>query len=181
MQMTLKIQVGLIALLMAFMGLNVMLNAADAAQQFGVTPEGIAGLSTLRGDIGGMFVTSTVLLALGLWRGQTTYFLAVAILMGLIALGRLIGFAMDGVTQAVVVPFVFELVFVVVLVAAHYKLAPDGGSVGLKPGFGVCLVFFSGRFWGAYADLSDSRSKQLKNCSISSLPGVTSTPGSVKD
>ncbi len=74
MQMTLKILVGLIALLMAFMGLNVMLNPADAAQQFAVTPEGIAGLSTLRGDIGGMFVTSTVLLALGLWRGQDHLF-----------------------------------------------------------------------------------------------------------
>ena len=46
MQITLKILVGLIALLMAFMGLNAMFNATAAAQQFGVTPEGIVGLST---------------------------------------------------------------------------------------------------------------------------------------
>lgn len=125
MQMTLKILVGLIALLTAFMGLNAMFNPADAAAQFAVTPEGIVGLSTLRGDLGGMFVTSTVLLALGLWRGQTAFFLAVAILMGLIAFGRLVGFTMDGVEQTVVVPFVLELIFVAVLVAAHYKLKPD--------------------------------------------------------
>jgi len=125
MQMTLKIVIGLMALLMALMGLNAMFNPVAAAPQFGVTPEGIIGLSTLRGDVGGMFITTAVLLAVGLWRRQTAFFLAVAILMGLIAFGRLVGFAMDGVEQAVVVPFVVELVFVAVLVAAHYKLNPN--------------------------------------------------------
>ena len=125
MKIALKIVVGVISLLLLFLGLGAVIEPSVSATQFGLTPNGIVGLSTLRSDIGGMFVTGGVLLALGLVRGQTLWFLAVALLMGFIALGRLVGFVVDGFDQRLLMPFFFELVFVVVLVVAHRQLSTD--------------------------------------------------------
>ena len=83
------------------------------------------GLSTIRSDLGGMFLTGGALLALGVLRGQTLWFLAVALLMGLIALGRLIGFALDGYDQRLLLPLIFEIVFVVLFVVAHRQLGVE--------------------------------------------------------
>ena len=62
------------------------------------------------------------MLVLGVVRGNTTWFLAVAVLMGLIAFGRLVGFAVDGTDQATVTAFVAELIIIAVLVFADRKL-----------------------------------------------------------
>ena len=125
MKIALKIVVGVISLLLLFLGLGAVIEPSVSATQFGLTPNGIVGLSTLRSDIGGMFVTGGVLLALGLVRGQTLWFLAVALLMGFIALGRLVGFVVDGFDQRLLMPFISEIVFVVVLVVAHRQLSTD--------------------------------------------------------
>ena len=122
MKIALKIVVGLIALMLGVLGMSAVIDPAAAATQFGLTPDGIVGLSTLRSDLGGMFVTSAVLLILGLVRGQTLWFLAVALLMGVIALARAIGFVIDGYDPSLLAPFLSEIVFVVVLVVAHRQL-----------------------------------------------------------
>ena len=51
-------------------------------------PVGELGLNTLRSDIAGMFLTSTVLLTIALIARKAEWFLAVAILMLVIAFGR---------------------------------------------------------------------------------------------
>ncbi len=125
MKIALKILVGLSALLLLVMGLNAMFAPSGAAAGFGLTPEGALGLSTIRSDLGGMFITGGALLALGVVRGQTLWFLAVALLMGLIALGRLVGFAIDGYDQRLLLPLIFEIVFVVLFVVAHRQLGAE--------------------------------------------------------
>ncbi len=125
MKIALKIVVGVISLLLLFLGLGAVIEPSVSATQFGLTPNGIVGLSTLRSDIGGMFVTGGVLLALGLVRGQTLWFLAVALLMGFIALGRLVGFVVEVFDKRLLMQFIFELVFVVVLFVAHRQLSTD--------------------------------------------------------
>ena len=122
MQIAIKIIVGLMALLFTLMGLNLMFNPESALVQFGVEAAGMHGLSTLRGDLGGMFLGAAVMLGWGVLRGRTTLFLAVAVLMGAIAFGRVIGFVADGANGQVIMPFVVELVMVVVLVFAHVRL-----------------------------------------------------------
>ena len=126
MEIALKIAVGLIALMLGVLGMNAVIDPAAAASQFGLTPDGIVGLSTLRSDLGGMFITSTVLLVMGIFRGQTLWFLAVALLMGVIALARGIGFIVDGYDESLLAPFLFEIIFVVVLVFAHRQLKLEG-------------------------------------------------------
>ncbi len=122
MDIALKIAVGVIALMLGFLGINAAIDPAGAASQFGLTSNGIIGLSTLRSDFGGMFVTSAVLLILGLLRGETLWFLAVALLMGVIGLFRGIGFVVDGYDASLLPPFLFEIIFVVALVVAHRQL-----------------------------------------------------------
>ncbi|MCZ6643726.1 MAG: DUF4345 family protein [Gammaproteobacteria bacterium] len=136
MKIALKIVVGIIALLLFFLGLGAVIEPTVSATQFGLTPNDIVGLSTLRSDLGGMFITGGVLLVLGIVRGQTLWFLAVALLMGLIALGRLVGFAVDGFDQRLLMPFLFEIVFVVVLVLAHRQLstAPEDQAPSVNEG-----------------------------------------------
>jgi hypothetical protein len=122
MQIAIKIVVGLMALLFLALGFGAMFNPANAPMQFGIEAAGITGLSTIRGDLGGLFIGSAVILAWGVLRGQTMMFLAVAVLMGTIACGRLVGFVVDGASSDVMTPFVIELVMVVVLVFAHMRL-----------------------------------------------------------
>lgn len=126
MQIAIKVVVGLIALLLLVMAFNLMFDPADSALGFNVTPIGIDGLGTLRADLGGMFLASAVLLVLGLVQQKAQWFYAVAILMGLIALGRLIGFVLDGGPSDVTLPaFIAELVFVAILTFAGLKLTAD--------------------------------------------------------
>ena len=123
MDLTLRIVVALFALLFLIMGVNLMLAPVSGAEGMAVTPIGEAGLSTLRGDLGGLFVGSALLLVLGLIQRKAEWFLAVAVLMALIALGRLLGFVLDGnPSQPTLIAFGFELVITCILVLASRKL-----------------------------------------------------------
>ena len=125
MDMTLKIIVGLIALLLLFMGANLMFAPVSGAEGFSITAVGADGLNTIRGDLGGMFLAGGALLVLGLVQGRSEWFLAVAVLMAFIATGRLVGFVMDGGPGAQPLQgFIGELIITAVLVFASRRLGP---------------------------------------------------------
>lgn len=124
MQKLLTALVALIALVMLGLGLNFMFNPVTMAAQFALVPDGIVGLNTIRGDLGGLFLASAMMLAVGLARGQQVWFLAVAVLMGSIALGHFLGFVIDGFAGNNLPAFLLEIVFVVVLVLAHRRTPP---------------------------------------------------------
>lgn len=110
MRYVVKVVPGLVALLFLVMGVNFMLDPASGAAQVAVTPIGADGLNTIRGDLGGLFLSCAVLTIIGMVRNQGTWFLAVAVLMLVIAGGRLIGFVVDGAPgQATLTAFLFEL------------------------------------------------------------------------
>ena len=119
-----KILVSLVGLFFTGAGLLWLSNPETGAVQFGITLNGIQGLSTGRADVGGMFMAAAVLSFLGLRGGQLAagYLNAVAIMMAFVATGRVIGFALDGVVQMGLVPFVFEVIFLVVMVTAARSL-----------------------------------------------------------
>ncbi len=89
-----------------------------------VGPEGPAGLNTMRGFLGGLFVGSSIVLATGLATGNTTFFLAVATVMSAVVVGRLIGIAVDGFDKKVVFPLVLEVVMVTIFFSAYAQLGP---------------------------------------------------------
>jgi len=87
-----------------------------------VEPQGGAGLNTIRGFLGGLFIGSSIVLATGLVTGNTTFFLAVAMTMSVVVIGRCIGIAMDGFEKKVVSPLVAEIVMVAVFIVAYMNL-----------------------------------------------------------
>ena len=124
MTLTLKIVSALFALLFLVMGVSYLFDPGNAAADLGLTPIGEHGLNTLRGDMGGLFLASTAMIALGLILRKGEWLLAVAVLMLFIAGGRLIGFVLDGSpAQPTLVAFGFEIVIATVMILTSRKLS----------------------------------------------------------
>lgn len=117
--------VGLSCLFLVGLGARTMFAPKSMLEILAVEPEGPTGLNTIRGFLGGLMIGSSIVLATGLATGNTTFFLAVATVMGVVVVGRLVGIAVDGFDKKVVFPLVAELVMVTIFVVAHTQLGPD--------------------------------------------------------
>jgi hypothetical protein len=120
-----RLLVGLVALFFVAWGLRFYFLPQSMAAEFFVTPLDAGGLSTVRGDLGGLFIAVGVFAALGLRSGYARRLWTAATIVGAVAFGRLIGFATDGPTQTAVVAFVAELVFIAILVFGAQTLRDD--------------------------------------------------------
>ena len=76
MDLLLRIIIGAVALLFLFMGLGYLFDPAASALDLSLTPVGEHGLNTIRGDMAGLFLASTVLLGLGLLQRKVEWFLS---------------------------------------------------------------------------------------------------------
>ncbi|NOD62820.1 MULTISPECIES: DUF4345 family protein [unclassified Ruegeria] len=123
MDTTLNIFVILATIMLSGLGIMSMFAPRRMVANFAIEPVGTAGLSTIRSVIGGLFLASMVLLVIGLTTGQTLGYVAVAILMGVVAVGRIVGILADGFDKAVLPPLVVELVIIAVLLLAYYQLS----------------------------------------------------------
>ena len=85
------------------------------AGEFFIAPTDAAGWSTVRGDLGGLFIAVGAFAALGLRSGYARRLWTAATIVGAVAFGRLIGFVTDGPTPTALVAFVTELVFIAFL------------------------------------------------------------------
>ncbi|MEM8765831.1 MAG: DUF4345 family protein [Pseudomonadota bacterium] len=122
MDLLLRVLIGAIALLFLVMGLGYVFDPASNAADLSLTPIGEHGLNTLRGDLGGLFLGSTVLLVLGLVQRRIEWFLSVAVFMGVIASGRIVGFVVDGnPAELALIAFGFEVGITALLVLASYR------------------------------------------------------------
>jgi len=123
MDVVLQVLAGLLCLPLTALGLKSMLKPMSMLDDLAVDPRGAVGLNTIRGMMGGVLLSSAGMIAWGLYSGETVLLLAVAVLMAAIAVGRLLGVALDGFDKAVVRPIVIELVLVVLLVGIHLGAA----------------------------------------------------------
>lgn len=123
MELIIQTLVGLAALMLTGLGVMSMFAPRKMVSNFAIEPIGTAGLSTIRSVIGGLFLSSVALLAVGLLQGQTILFVAVAAILGIVAIGRLVGIVTDGFDKAVVPPLLVEIVMVTVLLTAYTQLS----------------------------------------------------------
>ncbi|WP_170546859.1 DUF4345 family protein [Ruegeria arenilitoris] len=121
METTLNVLVLLVTLMLTGLGIMSMFAPRRMVANFAIEPVGTVGLSTIRSVIGGLFLASVALLVIGLMTGQTLGYVAVAILMGVVALGRIVGILADGFDKAVLPPLVVELVIIAVLITTYYQ------------------------------------------------------------
>lgn len=122
MQYVIQGLVVLIVLLFLFMGVNFVLNPSAAGGGVGLEALNITGMSSLRGDMGGLFLGTAALLIYGLVRRNEGAFLAVAVYMGAIALCRIVGFVQEGYTESALTAFGVEVVIVLLLAYAAARL-----------------------------------------------------------
>lgn len=132
MSKALQIIIGILAALTLLQALWMAFDPqmTQAAMGIEATNGNLLGLSSLRADVAGLFLGLGVMLALGLWQRNSTWFLAVALLMGTIAFGRLVGFVADGVTGMAVTNFVIEIVVIGLMWLAHRQLSEGAAAEG---------------------------------------------------
>ena len=122
MELALHILVSLATLMLLGLGTMSMFAPRRMVKNFAVEPIGTAGLSTIRSVIGGLFIASVAMMVYGLATGQTLSFVAVALLLGGVAFGRVVSLMTDGFDKAVVPPLVVEIVIIAVLLTAYLQL-----------------------------------------------------------
>jgi ribonuclease Z len=114
----------LLALLFAGVAVQFWVVPEQAAQQFGLAPIRDLGLTNLRADLGGLFLSLAVLCGAGAWaRRRSALIAATVVLAGIIA-GRAIGWVANGGVGAGVRELLIESFALIVLGAYAHSLKP---------------------------------------------------------
>lgn len=104
------------------LGLGAMFIPERMLELLDLTPRGTYGYNTIRSDIGGLLISSGLLIVIG-WRTRNaSWFLATALVMGLLLVGRFVSLALDGVTAQAVPAIVVEVVVVSLMLIASRVL-----------------------------------------------------------
>ncbi|MEM1231834.1 MAG: hypothetical protein AAGI15_14930 [Pseudomonadota bacterium] len=110
-------------LLFVVMGAGFWLDPTVAGARIGLEAMNPTGANALPGDFGGLFIGMAVLLLLGLWRPAAAWLPAVAVLLGTIAVGRIIGFTQSPMSDDALLALMVEVVSVAILLLAHRRLS----------------------------------------------------------
>ncbi len=108
----------LIGLFDLMIGLSFLLNPAEAAVGFGISANGLQGLSTIRADFTAFFGVVAVCMMIGAWRRNGDLLLVPAAVMGIAVTVRGLSLAIDGTYPGWHVPMLVEALHVALLVAA---------------------------------------------------------------
>jgi putative intracellular protease/amidase len=123
MTLVLRIALALFAVVFLLVGVALGLMPLLAAPGFAVTASGIAGLGTLRADLGGCFVGLGVFTLAGLRPGHAGWLAVPLAFVGAFLGLRLLHLGFDGVSEAGVRSTVVEAVLVALLLAGRRVLA----------------------------------------------------------
>lgn len=115
-----RVLVTVYAALFAVVGLGFWAAPALLAQRFNIEGLGISGLSTIRADLGGLFLTLAGLCFVGMWTKRRSLLIAATLMLSAIVVGRLIGWATSGELTGLAGMLAVEIVGIVVL-AAHVR------------------------------------------------------------
>jgi len=122
MQIALKILVGVVALLLGALGVRWMFAPVSAAAEFAISLDNARALNVARGDLGGMFIAGALLCALGLVRTDGRWLRPVAVVLGCVAAGRVVGVVADGYTPTAGISIATEVVMSTVLLLAAGRI-----------------------------------------------------------
>ncbi len=99
-----------------------------AAGTLGISLDGAAALSHMRGDTGGAFFAVGSLACIGVFRREPGYLEAVAFIMVSIVAGRLLGIGLDGFHPQVGVAIAVESVTALVTFLAARQFRSEAGA-----------------------------------------------------
>ena len=109
-----------------FVGASVFMEPARLGEQLGLSPIGTLGVSTLRGDIGGLFAGAGLFMLAAAARGNRTYLIPPLVFTGIALAARSAAMALTGFAPELVQPMAVEAVTIALMLAAHAILSPRG-------------------------------------------------------
>jgi len=136
-----RVLVTVYGVLFAAVGLGFWTAPALLAQRFNIEALGISGLSTVRADLGGLFLTLSALCLVGVWTKRRSLLVAAGLMLSAIVVGRLIGWAISGELTGLAGMLAVEIVGVGVI-ALHVrglKLWPDEAPPRFLKTLGIAL------------------------------------------
>ena len=83
-----------------------------------VTPTGTYGFNTIRASIGGLFLTGSSLMLMGMWTKNRTWLHAALLMVSIVFAGRIFSLWVDGWTTVAIPALVIEVFIIGVLVVA---------------------------------------------------------------
>ncbi len=134
MRLTLTALIFLTGMFDLFIAASFLLNPQTTASGgvFGIPQLGVAGLSTIRGDMTSFFGVGAVCMMWGAWRRNADLLLVPAMLFGTTFAGRALNLAVVGAYPGWAMPMAVEAFHVVLALAAwrllpHHKIAEIAG------------------------------------------------------
>lgn len=118
-----RVVIGLIGLFNIAIGLGFLLNPAQLAGQFFLSPLGSQGLATLRADFPGFFITGGTFALIGALKKDGNALLVPLLLLAIAIIGRSVSLAMDGTAPTAYPPMIAEAVMIVALLLARRSFA----------------------------------------------------------
>jgi len=122
MEKLIKVLLVLVCVPLLFLGSKTMFDPTSVIANFGITAEGINGLNTVRGVIGGLLLSTAFMLQMGVFLKETVWLLAAASLMAIVIIGRVAGVVADGFTTQLVGPLVIEFLIIALAWIGHIKI-----------------------------------------------------------
>ena len=125
MEKGLRIAVVLIGLSMLLGAVGFMFSPEAMEAQFSVVASRVDGMGTLRGDLGGLFLTLAVFTLYGSRPGKSAWLAVPVVFMLTVLLGRTVHILIDGLSEPAIRSTVIEIIGLVLLEAARRKLDTD--------------------------------------------------------
>lgn len=114
-----RLLIAVLSLVMLQSGLTILINPSALLGDLFLIPDGITGLSNLRGLLGGAQITFGILLGLAAVKLQTTILLPAGMYYVAVLIGRIFGFALDGFEEKAMHYTLFILGLIVVWSVAY--------------------------------------------------------------
>lgn len=122
MKNSIKILVVISSIPLLVLGVKAMFAPTTMFELFDLDPRGVLGINNIRANLGGLLIASALMILIGLWRQNHTWFLATILLVGTVLVGRIISFIVDGWTPAAIPAVVTEVLVIGILFLARSKL-----------------------------------------------------------
>ena len=129
MTIALKIFSGVYGALLALLGGRWWFSFEPIAAEWLVEPLGPQGVNNLVADMGALFFSGAIMIALGLRSGHSVWLLAVALMMAVAAAGRLFAYATIGYVPETLVPLIFEIARCAFLLVTHQRMTSDANAL----------------------------------------------------
>ena len=123
MTFVMRLIVGLLGLFLAGMGLMFLINPAEMAADFALTPVGSQGLASLRADFTAFFLVGGLFALLGAWRTDPAALKVPILLLAVALFGRTVSLVLDGAGPMAWPPMVAEAVMIAILLLGQRVFA----------------------------------------------------------